>query len=76
MGISVAAVLPAHHSFTAEFDEKKRDEALRKIALYYHENAPALWLEESSELSAVSKKVKNYENINWQINYTDIEMTR
>ncbi len=60
----------------SEFDEKKRDEALRQIALYYHENAPALWLEESSELSAVSKKVKNYENINWQINYTDIEMTR
>ncbi len=58
-----------------EFDPAKRAAGLRKVAQYYHENAPAVWLFEQVELDAVAAKVKNYRNENWIISFTDMELT-
>ncbi len=43
MGISVAAVLPAHHSFTAEFDEKKPVKLVGKVTEMKWSN-PHSWI--------------------------------
>lgn len=67
---------PTIAAVNAEFDEKKRDEGLGKIAQYYHENAPAVWMEEQIELDGVSDKLRNYRNVNWVIGYTDMELVR
>lgn len=60
----------------SEFDEKKRNEGLRKIAQYYRDNAPAVWMEEQIEIDGVSNKVRNYRNVNWVINFTDFDIAR
>ena len=59
-----------------EFDPAKRAAGLREVALYYHENAPAVWLFEQVELDAVSPRVQNYRNENWIISWTDMELTK
>ncbi len=58
-----------------EFDPAKRAAHLRKIAQVYHDEAPVIFLYEQFELDATSKKVKNFRNENWRINWQDIEMT-
>ena len=67
---------PTIAAVNAEFDEKKRDEGLRKIAQYYHDNAPAVWMEEQIELDGVSNKIRNYKNVNWVINFTEFDVVR
>jgi peptide/nickel transport system substrate-binding protein len=57
-----------------EFDPAKRAAGLRRIAQFYHEQAPAIWLYEQYELDAVSNKVRNYKSENWRINWADIEL--
>jgi ABC-type transport system substrate-binding protein len=47
---------------------------LRKIAQYYHDMAPALFLHEQYQLDAVSKKVKGWNPVNWVINWHDLSM--
>ena len=59
-----------------EFDPVKRAADLRKIAEVYHDEAPVIFLYEQFELDATSKKVKNYKNENWRINWADIEMVK
>ena len=54
----------------------KRAAYLRKIAEVYHDEAPVIFLYEQFELDATSKKVKNYKNENWRINWADIEMVK
>ncbi len=65
---------PTITAANTEFDLKKRDEHLRKIAQYYHDMAPALFLHEQFQLDAVSNKVKGWKPVNWVINWHDLTM--
>ncbi len=58
-----------------EFDPAKRAAYLRNIAEVYHEEAPVIFLYDQFELDATSKKVGNYKNENWRINWADIAMS-
>jgi ABC-type transport system substrate-binding protein len=57
-----------------EFDPVKRSAALRKIAQYYHEQAPDIFAYEQFQLDAIASKVKNFKNENWRVNWADIEI--
>ena len=57
-----------------ELDPKARDAQLRKIAQFYHDMAPALFLHEQYQLDAVSKKVRGWKPVNWVINWHDLTM--
>lgn len=57
-----------------ELDTTKRNALLRKIALFYHERAPSIWVYEQFQLDATSAKVRNYKNENWRVNWADIEI--
>ncbi|MSO65956.1 MAG: ABC transporter substrate-binding protein [Alphaproteobacteria bacterium] len=61
-------------AINTDFDVAKRAANLRKLAQFYHDMAPSLWLYEQYELDATSPKVKNYKNENWRINWGQIEL--
>jgi len=65
---------PTIAAANTEFDEKKRDEHLRKIAQYYHEQANALYLHEQYQLDAVSNKVRGWKPVNWVVNWHELTM--
>jgi ABC-type transport system substrate-binding protein len=57
----------------AEFDLAKRDQLLRRIALFYHEQATSIFLHEQYQLDAISNKVQRWNPVNWYINWHEIE---
>ena len=69
-------IQPDIDAANAEFDVAKRNALLRKIALYYHEQAPDIFLFEAFQLDAVRSRVQNFRNDNWRVNWADISVAR
>lgn len=69
-------IQPDIEAANAEFDVAKRNALLRKIALYYHEQAPDIFLFEQFQLDAVRSRVQNFRNDNWRVNWEAITVTR
>ncbi len=57
-------IMPTINAARTEFDETKALQLRHKIAQYYHDEAPALFMYESPAFVGVSSKVKNYKLIN------------
>ena len=55
-----------------EFDPAKRSIMLRKIAQYYHDNVPGIFLHEEVQVDGVKNRVKNYNPVNRVINWHEI----
>lgn len=70
----IPEIEPTIKAVNEEFDRAKRNEGLRKIAQTYHEQAPAIWLQEDVQIDALSGKVRGYKNENWQIFWEDVEL--
>lgn len=58
-----------------EFDPAKRGVLLRKIAKFYHDVAPGVFLHEPVLVDAVKDRVKNYNPVNYVINWHEVEVT-
>lgn len=58
----------------SEFDPAKRSELLKQIARFYHEHAPGIFLHEPVLVDAVKNRVRNYDPVNYVINWHEIEM--
>jgi peptide/nickel transport system substrate-binding protein len=68
-----AEIEPVIKDANAEFDLAKRDQLLRRIALFYHEQATSIFLHEQYQLDAISNKVQRWNPVNWYINWHEIE---
>jgi peptide/nickel transport system substrate-binding protein len=58
----------------SEFDVAKRNKLLAKIAEFYHEQAPGVYLHEPVLIDGVKNRVKNYDPVNYAINWHEITM--
>jgi peptide/nickel transport system substrate-binding protein len=58
----------------SEFDPAKRRELLAKIAAFYHDQVPGIYLHEPVLVDAVKNRVKNYNPVNYVINWHEVTM--
>jgi ABC-type transport system substrate-binding protein len=58
----------------SEFDPAKRRELLAKIAAFYHDQVPGIFLHEPVLVDAVKNRVKNYNPVNYVINWHEVTM--
>lgn len=72
----IPEIEPAIKAVNAEFDPVKRAAGLRQIALAYHENAPAIWLEETVSFHGVAKQVQGFRSENFLIPYNEISRAK
>ncbi|MBL8627979.1 MAG: ABC transporter substrate-binding protein [Rhodospirillaceae bacterium] len=71
------AIMPTIVAARTEFDEIKALQYRHKIAQYYHDQAPALFMYEAPAFVGVSSKVKNYKLINGtHFAFTEMEVSK
>ena len=58
-----------------EFDAEKRRGHLRKIAQFYHDNPPGIFLHEEVGVDGVKNTVKNYNPVNRVINWHQVTIS-
>jgi ABC-type transport system substrate-binding protein len=59
-----------------EFDPAKREPLLRQLMRWYHDEAPTIYLLNSPEINAVSRRVSGFDNVNAVLAYDRMTVGR
>ncbi len=67
-------IMPTIEAANQEFDLDKRAELVAQVMQRYHDQASALYFNESVEFDGLAKNVRNYERVQRVINYHAIDL--
>ena len=69
-------IMPTIAAMNSEMDPKKRLEHQRKLAEFYHNEAPSIFSHVRVDVDGLAKNLQNYKVINRSVNYVDLAFAK
>lgn len=69
-------IMPTIVAMNTEMDPKKRLELQRKLAQFYHDEAPSIFSHVRVDVDGLAKNLQNYKVINRAVNYADLAFAK